>query len=354
MRIDSSGNVGIGTSSPGTQLNVYKSTATQVAIRPQNSLAYADFGPISDGTVYGPYAAPAASTGLIVGTSNSNPVQLWTNGSERMRIDSSGNVGIGTSSPGALLHVSNASAVIRIGLTATSQYTDIYRDNATGYTVYNAAQAANFRGHIWQLGGTEAMRIDSSGNVNVGSSAPVNPASLSILKQTTALSGTTNSFGMYLYPTSSGVCYIDAITSTSGNSSLTLRTYNNGTYNTLAMDNGGNVTSSGSLSDSIGNVRNVPQNAQTSAYVLVATDNGKHIAITTGGVTVNSGIFSAGQSVTVYNNSASSQTITQGTSVTMYQVGTANTGNRTLAQRGLCTIFCVASNTFVITGGGLT
>jgi hypothetical protein len=87
---DVSGNVGIGTSSPGTQLNVYKSTATQVAIRPQNSLAYADFGPISDGTVYGPYAAPAASTGLIVGTSNSNPVQLWTNGAERMQISSTG------------------------------------------------------------------------------------------------------------------------------------------------------------------------------------------------------------------------------------------------------------------------
>lgn len=120
---------------------------------------------------------------------------------------------------------------------------------------------------------------------------------------------------------------------------------------------GGTAAAAGSfttLVDSIGNVRNVPQNAQTAAYVLVASDNGKHIAITTGGVTVNASIFSAGQSVTVYNNSASSQTITQGTSVTMYLVGTATTGNRTLAQRGLCTIFCVASNTFVITGGGLT
>jgi hypothetical protein len=108
------------------------------------------------------------------------------------------------------------------------------------------------------------------------------------------------------------------------------------------------------VSDSIGNVRNVPINSQTAAYVLVASDSGKFISITTGGVTVNSSIFSAGQTVTIYNNSASSQTITQGTSVTMYLVGTATTGNRTLAQRGLCTIFCVASNTFVITGGGLT
>jgi hypothetical protein len=122
----------------------------------------------------------------------------------------------------------------------------------------------------------------------------------------------------------------------------------------IVNDSSGNVAVGAALSDSIGNVRNVPINSQTGSYVLVATDSGKFISITTGGVTVNSGIFSAGQSVTIYNNSASDQTITQGTSVTMYQVGTANTGNRTLAQRGLCTVFCVASNTFVITGGGLT
>jgi hypothetical protein len=114
------------------------------------------------------------------------------------------------------------------------------------------------------------------------------------------------------------------------------------------------ISASGAISDSIGNVRTVPENTQTTGYTLVATDNGKYINITTGGVTVPSGVFTSGQSITIYNNSASSQTITQGTSVTMYQVGTATTGNRTLAQRGLCTVLCVASNTFVITGGGLT
>ena len=117
---------------------------------------------------------------------------------------------------------------------------------------------------------------------------------------------------------------------------------------------GGSVAATTSVVDSIGNVRVVPPNAQTSAYVLIASDNGKHISITTGGVTVPSGVFSAGDTVSIYNNSASSQTITQGASVTMYLVGTATTGNRTLAQRGLCTVLCVASNTFVITGGGLT
>ena len=108
------------------------------------------------------------------------------------------------------------------------------------------------------------------------------------------------------------------------------------------------------ITDSIGNVRTIVQNPQTAAYVLVVGDSGKHISITTGGVTVNASIFSAGQAITIFNNSASNQTITQGTSVTMYLAGTATTGNRTLAQRGICTILCVASNTFVISGAGLT
>jgi hypothetical protein len=130
-----------------------------------------------------------------------------------------------------------------------------------------------------------------------------------------------------------------------------------------SVTNRGNSTSNGisvgvitatSVRDSSGNVRSVPQNSQGSAYILALADVGKHISITTGGVTVNSGIFSAGDAVSIYNNSGGNQTITQGTSVTMYLAGTATTGNRTLAQRGICTVLCVASNTFVIFGAGLT
>jgi len=116
----------------------------------------------------------------------------------------------------------------------------------------------------------------------------------------------------------------------------------------------GAVTCTNTISDAAGDVRSIPQNAQTAAYTLAATDNGKHISITTGGVTVPSAIFSVGQVVTIFNNSASNQTITQGTSVTLRQAGSANTGNRTLAQYGVATILCVASNTFIITGTGLT
>ena len=126
-----------------------------------------------------------------------------------------------------------------------------------------------------------------------------------------------------------------------------------GTLTSLTVT--GNVNTSASMNDSIGNIRNIVNNAQGGAYILAEADNGKLINITTGGVTVNTSIFTVGNNITIFNNSSSSQTITQGVGVTMYQAGTATTGNRTLAQRGICTIVCVAnSTTFVISGAGLT
>jgi len=110
-------------------------------------------------------------------------------------------------------------------------------------------------------------------------------------------------------------------------------------------------------SSSIGYL-NIPQNSQTSAYVAVVGDVGKHISITTGGVTVNASVFSAGDVFTIYNNSGSSQNITAGASVTFRLAGTATSGSpRTLAQYGLATILCVtggATPTFVLSGAGVT
>ena len=101
-------------------------------------------------------------------------------------------------------------------------------------------------------------------------------------------------------------------------------------------------------------LRSVPQNSQTAAYTLVVDDVGKHVSITTGGVTIPSGVFSAGDAISIYNNSGSDQTITQGASVTLRLAGDGTTGNKTLALYGLCTVLCVASNEFVIAGTGLS
>jgi hypothetical protein len=105
--------------------------------------------------------------------------------------------------------------------------------------------------------------------------------------------------------------------------------------------------------DSKGELRLVPLNTATSAYTLTATDHGKCIS-TSSNVIVPPSIFTAGQNAIIFNSGTTDITITQSTSVTMYQVGTSNTGNRTLAQKGLATVYCVTTNTFVITGGGLS
>jgi hypothetical protein len=143
------------------------------------------------------------------------------------------------------------------------------------------------------------------------------------------------------------------------NSSDVLTGSANLTWDGSTLSVTGAATASGAVTgasvvDGIGNLRDVPPNAQSGSYVLQASDSGKYINITAGGVTVPSGVFSSGQVVGIYNNSSSDQTITQGTSVTLRRVGTTDTGNRTLAAYGLCSVICVGSNIFVITGGGLT
>jgi hypothetical protein len=118
----------------------------------------------------------------------------------------------------------------------------------------------------------------------------------------------------------------------------------------------GTLTATGGVNDSLGDVRSIPQNAENANYTLQATDSGQMVNITTGNVTVPAGVFASpfGQTITIYNNQNASNAVVQGAGVTLRLAGTAATGNRTLARYGLSTIVCVAANTFVISGAGLT
>jgi len=122
----------------------------------------------------------------------------------------------------------------------------------------------------------------------------------------------------------------------------------------LSISNTGGIVSS-DVADAVG-YKGLPQNAKTAAYGLILTDMGKMINTTTGGVVIpaNANVaFPLGSTIVIYNNSASSQTISI-TTDTIYLAGTATTGSRTLAQRGLATCVKVASTTWVVSGAGVT
>jgi hypothetical protein len=104
------------------------------------------------------------------------------------------------------------------------------------------------------------------------------------------------------------------------------------------------------VSDSKGNVRDLPVTNRTAAYTAALSDTGGTIRITTGGVTVPSGVFSAGQAFSIFNRSGSNQTITQASGLTMYLSGPGTTGNRTLAPNSICTVYFTAANECVISG----
>jgi hypothetical protein len=116
------------------------------------------------------------------------------------------------------------------------------------------------------------------------------------------------------------------------------------------------LTVSGSITDSIGNVRSIAIRNTATSYVLTAADNGQMVSITTGSVTINSGIFASpfGQTISIYNNSTTSMSILAGSGVTLRLAGTLSTGTRTLARYGVATTICVSSNTFVVSGAGLS
>ena len=106
----------------------------------------------------------------------------------------------------------------------------------------------------------------------------------------------------------------------------------------------------GICTDSLGNLRYLPPDSKSGAYVLVAGDAGKAIYISTGGVTVNQNIIPAGGMVTIINNSGSSQTITQGSSVNLYNTADGSTGNKTLTTRGTATLWSFDGTAIYITG----
>jgi hypothetical protein len=177
MKIDSAGNVGIGTSSPGQKLAVAGAVVTSgQATANQTAAAAFDYDNFGDGN------ARILAWGVSTGAASIQFCNGGANGAatERMRISGAGNVGIGTSSPSHKLHVSGLAKLDDVAQSANQyigsniRYTDNWRYYANGYGgilkianengdlgLYKAANNTSGADAVASL--TEQFRIDTAG-----------------------------------------------------------------------------------------------------------------------------------------------------------------------------------------------
>lgn len=169
MRITNTGLVGIGTTSPGYRLDVANSDGSALARFKDSDSAHN--GIIIAGDTNGGWVGNNAQiTGEGIYYQNSiNAMRVYTNSLERMRINSAGDVGFGTTAPANKFVVSNggangfeidpAAGIIQTFNRGTSAYTDML--------VYGLVHRF-FAG----TSPTERMRITAAGNVGIGTTAP--------------------------------------------------------------------------------------------------------------------------------------------------------------------------------------
>ena len=188
LRIDTTGNVGIGTSSPtfvsGGGLVIYKVGDARITLKNNTT---GDGSATGAGLVY-------SGVNLTVNNQEAGFTAFTTTGTERLRIDSSGRVGIGTINSVGKLTVATSSADPSAGL---GSWSDGYLVIAPGGTTASGGVGLSFStssnvggiscatpgsawrdliykasAHRFELGGSEAARIDSSGRVGIGTTSP--------------------------------------------------------------------------------------------------------------------------------------------------------------------------------------
>ena len=282
---------------------------------------------------------------------------------ERLRIDSSGRLLLGTTTEGEasaddLTIATSANTGITIRSGTSNEGNIFFSDGTSGDAEYKGTIQYKHADDalVIHVDVSERLRIDSSGRLLLGTTDLGDGAADNLTIGDsgncgiTIRSGASNNGAIFFSDGTAGnSLYEGTIQYDHTNNELYFRS---AALIALTLDSSQNATFGGSVADSKGNVRSIIQNTQGSTYTLVAADAGKHI-LASGTVTIPNSVFSAGDAVTIVNNTAGDLTLTASVG-TLYNTADASTGNRTLATRGMATILFSSATAAYISGAGLS
>ena len=181
MAVKYGGNVGIGTTTPGYDLDILD-TSTASNTGAGVNIAHATQPQLRFTQTTGNYR-------MYLGIRNNDLIIANDSGAEKVRFEQNGNVGIGTDSPNTQLQINNATdPKIRLESNESgSKRLDLWIDGGTAIGYIAADQSASQL--AFKTAGTERMRIDSTGNVGIGTTSPNSYTNQRVL----TIDGTTHS-----------------------------------------------------------------------------------------------------------------------------------------------------------------